>query len=178
MTQIPPPSDPIEGLGEAYELVLERLLDRFHVRDPHHRPKDGEVEEWIDQATQEAAPHLDAQQKTQVKTAVARDLHSLSHYRKRGGTDAEGWLGFERQRLEGKLLELIPKIADPTLSEWLTWKADLEHQTYRTGELTGPGVLICNQCGERLHFTRAGRIPPCPKCGGTVFHRAGDEEHP
>lgn len=99
MTRIPPPSDPIEALGEAYELVLERLLDRFHVRDPHHRPKDGEVEEWLEEAAHEAAPHLDEQQRTQVKTAVARDLHSLGHYRKRGGTDAEGWLGFERHRL-------------------------------------------------------------------------------
>lgn len=72
-------------------------------------------------------------------------------------------------------MELIPKIADPTLSEWLTWKADLEQQTYHTGELTGPGVLLCNQCGERLHFTRAGRIPPCPKCGGSEFHRPGKE---
>ncbi len=176
MTRIPPPSDPVEALGEAYELVLERLLDRFHVRDPHHRPAAGEVEEWLEQAAHEAAPHLDTHQRTQVKTAVQRDLHSLGRYRHRGGTRAEGWLGFERQRLEGRLLELIPKIADPTMSEWLTWQAEREHRPYRSGELTGPGILICNRCGERLHFTRAGQIPPCPKCGGTEFHRSGDEE--
>jgi len=99
--------------------------------------------------------------------------HSLGRYRKRGGTHAQGWLGFERQRLEGRLLEPIPKIADPTLSEGLAlreglaWQAELEHWPYRSGELTGPAVLMCNQCGERLNFTGAGRSgsPLVPNAG-------------
>ena len=42
---------------------------------------------------------------------------------------------------------------------------------YHTGEITGPGTLVCDNCGEELHFHKPSRIPPCPKCKGTSFHR-------
>jgi hypothetical protein len=44
---------------------------------------------------------------------------------------------------------------------------------YRTGEITGPGTLVCDNCEERLHFHKAGHIPPCPKCHGVIYHRGG-----
>ena len=46
-----------------------------------------------------------------------------------------------------------------------------EHAEYHTGEITVPGVLICDHCGEQLHFKEAGHIPPCAKCNETRFHR-------
>ena len=44
-----------------------------------------------------------------------------------------------------------------------------EPLTYHTGEITSAGTLVCTQCGEKLHFDKTARIPPCPKCKGTVF---------
>ncbi len=41
--------------------------------------------------------------------------------------------------------------------------------TYHTGEITSAGTLVCKQCGEKLHFDKTARIPPCPKCKGTEF---------
>lgn len=41
--------------------------------------------------------------------------------------------------------------------------------TCKTGEITSAGTLTCQRCGEQLHFEKTGRIPPCPKCKGTVF---------
>ena len=37
-----------------------------------------------------------------------------------------------------------------------------------SGEL---GVLTCDECGEQMHFSKAGHIPPCPKCKKGHFHR-------
>ncbi len=106
-----------------------------------------------------------------VRTTVRRDLQALTRYRRQGGTDVKGWLGEAADRLERGLLTLIERAADPALTEWLVWQAELERLPYHTGEVTGPGVLVCDQCGERLHFARPARIPPCPKCHGTTFHR-------
>ena len=44
-------------------------------------------------------------------------------------------------------------------------------QFYRTGEVTGPGTLVCDSCGESLRFHATGYIPGCPACGHTVYHR-------
>ena len=46
-----------------------------------------------------------------------------------------------------------------------------EASRYHTGEVTGPGTLICEGCGKEIHFHKAGRIPPCPGCQGTGFTR-------
>lgn len=177
MSKIPPPTDPIEVLGEAYELLLEKLLDEFHVRDPHHRDKAGEVDELIEQASHKTPVLQDLNKAAQehVRQAVERDLQSLNRYQHAGQQGAEGWLGFELHQLEGRLKALISKAADPSVTDWLEWKSETERLPYHTGGITGPGILVCDTCGEQLHFKKPGRIPPCPKCGGTHFHRLSEQ---
>lgn len=41
----------------------------------------------------------------------------------------------------------------------------------KTGRTYGPGGLVCQQCGKTFRMKRQGRIPPCPGCAGTRFHR-------
>ncbi|MEE9491971.1 MAG: hypothetical protein V3W04_01145, partial [Gammaproteobacteria bacterium] len=43
--------------------------------------------------------------------------------------------------------------------------------TYHTGEVTGPGTLHCAECEEILTFHQPGKIPQCPKCHSTTYHR-------
>jgi Zn finger protein HypA/HybF involved in hydrogenase expression len=50
-------------------------------------------------------------------------------------------------------------------------KMQAELAEYHSGEIIGLGTLACDKCGEKLHFHNPGRIPPCPKCHGTHFHR-------
>ena len=178
MTRIPPPTDPAEVLGEAYELALEKALDKLHVSDPHHRDEAGEVAALVESTdrSKDQFHQLSKPDQKKVEQAVQRDLHSMARYHRSGGTGAEGWLGFELHRLEGRLLDLIGRAADPTTTRWLEWKEEWNKLPYHTGEVTGPGVLVCDQCGEKLHFEKPGRIPPCPKCGGTVFHRLSDAD--
>ena len=42
---------------------------------------------------------------------------------------------------------------------------------YHTGQVTRPGRLVCDSCGAEMNFKHVGRIPPCPKCAKTEFHR-------
>jgi len=43
--------------------------------------------------------------------------------------------------------------------------------TVRAGEITSAGTLSCVDCGQELHFKRTSRVPPCPKCGGSLFRK-------
>lgn len=43
---------------------------------------------------------------------------------------------------------------------------------FRTGEITGPGVLTCLSCDTELHFADSGTIPPCGNCHGTEFRKS------
>ena len=47
---------------------------------------------------------------------------------------------------------------------------------YHTGEISGPGTLLCVACGTELHLHKTGRIPPCPKCHATQFKRANTRD--
>ena len=43
--------------------------------------------------------------------------------------------------------------------------------TYKTGEVTSAGTLTCQACGQAIHLKHTGHVPPCPKCGGTLFRK-------
>ncbi|VAW95101.1 hypothetical protein MNBD_GAMMA23-453 [hydrothermal vent metagenome] len=166
--------DPIQALGEAYELLLEKTLDELHIKDARQQnilKKD--IQDTINKAAQNT-PQLQSLDDTllkQIQEAVHRDLHSAGQYFSETTQEVKDWLGFELQLVEGSLLNLLPKIADQTTVGLLEWKQDQAKRSLHTGEIAGPGILVCDSCGEQLQFHRAGHIPPCAHCSNTVFHR-------
>ncbi len=168
MPELPPPHDPIEGLGEAYELMLERAMADFQKAE--HKSREA-LHRFIDRAREKAVEleELTEEDAGRVADSLKRDLDHQARYLAETGKDLGDWLGFDVEMLEERTREALLSVADPTVLELLALKA--RAATYRTGEIAGPGTLVCAQCGERLHLHRAGRIPPCPRCHGTVFHR-------
>ena len=164
------PDDPLDALSEAYEKMYERVADNIHKLKNsgtllHHlidEAKDKAVE--LDELTEEDAVKL--------TKWLKRDLSEAVDYLSETSHDFKDWLGFETTLLESGLFYLLLETADKTTVELQQLKENAEHpHTYRTGEITGPGTLICEQCGEKLHFYKAGKIPPCPKCHATTYHR-------
>ena len=43
---------------------------------------------------------------------------------------------------------------------------------FKTGEVTSPGTLTCQDCGKEMHFKSTVKIPPCPGCHKTVFRKS------
>ncbi len=165
--------DPIDILGAIYEGLYEKAekeaRELEEVSEPAlHRivEKAKEKLEKIEGATRE---DID-----KVAEWVKRDLHDAAHYLSETGKDLKDWLGFETALVESSVLYRLFSAADPTTLELLKLKEQAEMAEWHTGEITGPGTLVCDNCGERLHFYKVSRIPPCPKCHGTVFHRAHD----
>jgi len=168
MKDLPPAKDPIEAMGEAYELLLEDAIKGVHKIEEKTGPalhhaidealiKSGKLEELTKEEAEKLAAYL------------KRDLIDAAQYIKESGEDFKTWFGFDIELIEDRLQELFTQAADQTTIELMELKEQASR--YRTGEITGPGTLCCNECGELLHFHRPGHIPPCPKCHGTEFKR-------
>ena len=163
--------DPIDALGEAYEKMYERAAENFH----HAEEKTGPLlHKLIDGAKDKAIELKELSEEDAEKLAdwLKRDLDDAAGYLSETGHELKDWLGFETTLLESAVLDLLLKAADKTTVELLAMKENAKRPyTYRTGEITGPGTLICDECGEKLQHHRAGKISSCPKCHATSFHR-------
>ena len=167
----PTHNDPIDALGAAYEIMFERTAASLYSAEQ----KSGQLlHKLIDEAKEKAVELKELSEEDAEKIAgwLKRDLDDIVNYLTETGLELKDWLGFETTLLESAVLDLLLKAADKTTVELLTMKEhSRQPHAYHTGEITGPGTLVCDQCGEKLHFHRAGKIPPCPKCHATTFHR-------
>ena len=163
--------DPLDALGEAYEKMFERAARNLHKAEE----KSGDLlHKLIDEAKNKAVEleELSREDAEKLSAYLKRDLSDAAKYLSETGRELEDWLGFEATLVESGIFDFLLKVADKTTLTLLKMKADAQQASaYRTGEITGAGTLVCDQCGENLHFRRAGKIPPCPKCHTTAFHR-------
>ncbi|AHE99210.1 zinc ribbon-containing protein [Thioalkalivibrio paradoxus] len=148
-------SEDLEALSDRSSVALNDLLE--HAR-----------KEVVD------AEHLTADEADKVTEFVRRDLHDLGAFLDSGTQDWRDWLRIDLALIEASLLNALNTVADRTKVEL----AQLATRAYRvgewhTGEVTGPGELTCLSCGGTVHLSRVGKIPPCPHCRHTRFHRRG-----
>ncbi len=171
MKDLPDPKDPVELMGQAYERLLESAIEE--TRDLEH--KSGPVlHEIIDKSREKLSElgELTEEQIDRVAEYLKRDLMDAAQYIADTGEEFKTWLGFDAGLVADHWKDLFAQAADQTTIELIKLKEQAQAaSTYRTGEITGPGTLICDQCGKKLHFKKVGHIPPCPQCSGTVFHR-------
>lgn len=166
--------DPIQALGEAYELLLEKTLDELHINTARQQNTIRKnIEDTIHKATKSTPKlqNLDDTLLRQIQDAVHRDLHSAGQDFSETKQELKDWLGFELQLVEDSLLELLNKVADQATITLLEWKQDQAKRSLHTGEIAGPGILICDSCDKQLQFHHAGHIPACEQCNSTVFYR-------
>ena len=160
------------SLIDAYNQMMARIKDSIESAEAHAVPT---LQKAIDQAKQQAI-HLgeitldDAEE---IGNYIKRDINDAAEYLMETSHEFSEWLMLDIDIIEQKVLELFLSVADKTRIEL----EQLAHPSckisqYHTGEITGPGSLICEACGEIIHFTTTGHIPPCPKCRRTEFKRA------
>ena len=166
-----PHNDPIDALCAVYEKMFERAAENMHTAEV----KTGSLlHKAVDEAKYKAVEleELSKDDAAKVSEWLKRDLDDTVSYLSETGHELKDWLGFEKTLLESTTLDLLLKAADKTTVKSLLMKEDVRQAfVYKTGEITSAGTLICDQCGEKLHFYKAGKIPSCPRCHGTTFHR-------
>ena len=175
-------TEPTHGnpLAQAYNRMMERVKLRL---------------EELEQAEQEALPQLRASIEHAAEKAVElgeltreearliggylkRDLEDAGQYLTTTGRDLRAWLRFDVELLEDRMLDFFQRGVDQSRLEFLNFaeaEAGAELVEYRSGEITGPGALQCEACGEPMIFHAPAAIAPCPACGGMIFVRISEE---
>lgn len=166
MKKLRPPHDPVEAMGEAYELLLEKAMQKAHQSGSF-------VHSMIDEIRRDvvALNKFSDAEVAKLEAYVKRDLTDAARYKGKTGKTLTDWLGFDAALMKQEFWELFSEAADQTTTALNELKQQAEYAEYHTGELTGLGTLICDQCHEKLRFHKPGHIPPCPKCNSTRFHR-------
>jgi hypothetical protein len=163
--------DPVDMIGEAYERMLERAMEGFRKAGQKTGPA---LHRLVDKSRDKAVEleELSREEAEKLAEYVKRDLTDAAEHLAETGDELKEWLGFESRLIESELFDLFMRAADKTTVELLELKEQAKRaSSYHTGEVTGLGTLVCEECGEKLHFHKPGRIPPCPKCHATVFRR-------
>ncbi len=166
---------PMDRLTDAYENMLERVHDAMQTTKqsalPGLREYLGEVREKMVELEE-----LTKEEAETIAGYLERDIKDAASYLAETGEQLSAWWRFDKQLVEDRLLEMFINVADQTKLE-LDKLAEQARaaSTYRTGEVTGPGTLICKDCGKALQFHKTGHIPPCSGCQGTSFRRANEE---
>ena len=130
------------------------------------------------ESAKEQAIHLGELTKDEaelISTYLRRDLHDAGEYIKQQRGELADWLRFDVEQIEKKIWDSLSLLVDKTTIELEQLKARANRlDEWHTGEITGPGTLVCNACSKQLHFHKTGHIPPCPKCHSTVYKRFDD----
>lgn len=171
---LPAPKDPAEVMGQAYERLLETAMKDAEKLEHKTGPA---LHDLIDKAREKLSElgEFTEEELEKASEYLKRDLRDAAEYLVETGEDLKSWLGFDIKLLEDRMAEAFFKAADQTTVELNLLREQAELAGYHTGEVVGPGTLVCDNCGEELHFHKPGHIPPCPKCGGTTFHRKREE---
>lgn len=157
----------------AYRHILDRARHLLEQRED--QPS---LREAIDDASRRAVEfgELTRGEADQVAEYVRRDLHDAGDYLSRTGRELREWAQIDLSMVEQSLLDLFTRAADRSRLEFEAFNRELAAGAlYRSGEMTGPGTLRCESCGQTMQFHEPGHIPPCPSCHATRFRRHTEE---
>lgn len=160
----------LDHLVSAYEKMLERVHDSVE-RAEQHLPS---LKQNLDNAREKAVElgELTREEADKVSSYLERDMHDAATYMTETGQQLRDWWQFDVKLMEQRLMDMFIGVADQTSVQLREMTENLRRaQLYHTGEVTGPGTLVCTGCGKEMHYTKPGRIPPCPNCHATEFRR-------
>lgn len=160
-----------EKWQRAYDDMMMRIKTAFEEAEESTRPA---LQRFIHKARDTAVELEELSQEEAEKIAyyVRRDLHDAGQHMAESGHELGDWLRFDIDQLEHRLMSVFSLVADRTRLEMLQFEHDIEEgPAWNSGEVTGPGTLVCATCNATMRFHATGLIPDCPNCGKTVFHR-------
>jgi vacuolar-type H+-ATPase subunit H len=163
--------DAVDRMVDAYDRMLKHTHDAIAEAHKETVPRMRElVEKARDQMVE--LGELTREEAGKVADYLERDIKDAATYIAATGEDLRAWWRFDLGLVEERMLNIFTSVADQTSLQLREWAEQARQApAYRTGEITGPGTLVCEGCGEELTFAKAGRIPACPKCGGAGFRR-------
>jgi hypothetical protein len=110
---------------------------------------------------------------SQVSDYVTRDIdHAAGSVASKSKASFSEWLKFDIDLIEDFALDAFMDLADKTRLELAIIEQQTQHPyPYQSGEITGPGTFVCENCGKEIAFKSTSQIPSCPSCQATSFVR-------
>lgn len=165
-------SDNKNQQSNAYAEMLERIADTLKKAEAEAAPK---LRHMIDEAREFAVGvgDLTREEAEKIGAYLQRDLEDAAKYMDETGKEMREWLRFDLDLIEERMANAMSRMVDHTQLELqkLAERAAAHGDTWRTGEVVGPGTLRCKACGADMDFKKPGPVPPCPKCHKTQFER-------
>ena len=163
--------DPVDRMVEAYEDMLERVDEMLESAEKTTLPM---MRKSLDTAREKAVElnELTREEAEKIANYLERDMKDAAHFLSETGEEFRNWLQFDMKLMEERMLSMFANVADRTKLELDRFARQASAASrYHTGEITGPGTLVCEACGEEISFYEAGQIPECPKCHAKRFKR-------
>jgi len=162
------------SLVEAYNQMMARVRDSIDNAEAHAMPT---LQKAIEQARDQAIHlgEISLEEAEEIGNYIKRDINDAAEYLMETSHEFSEWLMLDLDIIEQKVLELFLSVADNTRIELeqLSHVARDINREYKSGEITGPGSLVCKHCEQMIQFNTTDKIPACSKCGYQHFKRAG-----
>lgn len=175
-------TEPTHGnrLARAYDSMMERVKIRLEELEQAEKSAFPQLSASIEHAAEKAVElgELTREEARLIGGYLKRDLEDAGQYLATTGRDLRAWLRFDLELLEDRLSDFFQRGVDRSRLDLLAFGAPptgTDAEMYRSGEVTGPGTLQCEECGEPVVFRAPTLIEPCPACKGTVFVRVTEE---
>ncbi len=166
-----------EKLVQAYRQMMDRVRHAMKHAKTDTLPT---VHQHIDAAMDKAVEleELTREEAEHIGDYLRRDIHDAAEYLADTQKELGDWMRFDLDIIEDRLLKVFGGMVDQTRQELdkLAERAYDVTAEWRAGEITGPGALCCDNCGEENHYHQPSRISPCPKCQGTLFRRLMEDD--
>jgi len=148
----------MENLYEIMDDTLHSVADAMDIAKQKVSELGGLTQEEINEVADFLMRDIEHAANT---TPAVSDKNSLAE-----------WFKFDIELLENFAIDAFTSIADKTRIEL----AKIENQakqfhSYKSGDITGPGTLNCDQCGKKIAFKSTSEIPECPECKAKTFTR-------
>lgn len=163
-------------LIEAYNNLMEHLYEAMD--DTLHSTADAleiakEKLSELGGLTQEEINHIADAVKRDLNQAAIHIEENQEQKEEEKDEDLSAWFKFDIELIENFALDAFMSLADKTRIEW----AKLEQQAakyhpYHSGDITGPGTFMCEECGKEIAFKSPSEIPECPNCKAKTFVRS------
>jgi rubrerythrin len=131
-----------------------------------------------------ATDNLTEEEVAKVSGYVTRDIYWFYHYistldSKRDTDEVAGkvddyakWIKLGIDVVEDFAFDAFMDLADKTRLELAIIEEQAKnYHPYHSGEITGPGTFICEECGKEISFKSTSQIPECPSCQAKNFIR-------
>ena len=170
---------PASHLISAYNQMMQEMRDAFERADP----SDMSLQKALELAKHQAV-HLGevtAEEAHEIGEYIKRDINDAAEYMMDSSAEFYDWLMLDIEIIERKVMDLFLSVADHTrieLEQFRQAKPENEQiPVYKSGEITGPGTLICESCGKTKPFFSSDEIRNCERCGNNRFIRRQQENN-